>query len=151
MDKYIQTYMKLRKKYDKLMEGRHGFDKLSRDLLVLWFVVMLLNGFIRNKWVSLVSLICPIISVLRALSVNDVKRGIENRKYLEILKSVRKSFLLLTKKFHDRKTYKYVKCKNCDAVIRVKRVGGKHIVACPKCRKEFAVRIIGKNKNSEGM
>lgn len=40
----------------------------------------------------------------------------------------------------DRKNYKYVKCKNCGATLRLKRRKGTHIATCPRCKENVRVR-----------
>ena len=137
----MQYYIKLREKYGKLLEGRHGIDSLSRDLLIAWLVIGFLNGFIRSGIVTLAALLLPIVSLLRIFSKNDVRRGIENRKYLSARKKTADFFKLSARKFKERKTHKYYKCSNCSAVIRVKREKGEHTVVCPKCGKELHVKI----------
>ncbi len=141
MQKYLQYYAKLREKYEKLMEGRHGFDTLGRDLLILWFITGFLNGFIRSRIITLLSLLCPLTVLLRMFSTNSVKRSKETRKYLELKENAAEFFKLSYRKFQERKTHKYYRCKNCSANIRVKRVKGEHTVVCPKCGKEFRVKI----------
>ena len=141
MQKYLQYYAKLREKYEKLMEGRHGFDTLGRDLLILWFITGFLNGFIRSRIITLLSLLCPLTVLLRMFSTNSVKRSKETRKYLELKENAAEFFKLSYRKFQERKTHKYYHCKNCSANIRVKRVKGEHTVVCPKCGKEFRVKI----------
>ena len=137
----MQYYLQLKEKYDKLMEGRHGVDSLSRDMLLLWFVVGFLNGFFRSRIVSLVSLLLPLLALLRVFSTNSVKREIENRKYLGIRKSTVDFFKLSKRKFNERKTHKYYKCSNCSAQLRVRREKGEHTVVCPKCGKELHIKI----------
>lgn len=141
MQKYFQYYNKIREKYNKVTEGRHGFDSMCRDILILWVILGFINGFVRSRIFSLVSLLCPVFAIWRTFSTNDVKRSIENRKYLEYRKKAFEFFKLMYKRIKEFKTHRYYTCKNCSAVIRVKRVKGEHTVACPKCRKEFSVRI----------
>ena len=45
------------------------------------------------------------------------------------------------RKFKERKEYKYLKCPFCKAQLRVRNQKGDHGVRCPKCRKEFRVKI----------
>ncbi len=42
----------------------------------------------------------------------------------------------------DRKTHKYVKCKNCGATLRLKRRKGTHTATCPKCKGIVKVRSL---------
>lgn len=123
------------------MEGRHGVDSLSRDMFIAWFVIGFLNGFFRSLIVTLSALILPVVALLRVFSTNSVKRGIENRKYLDIRKKAADFFKLSSRKFKERKTHKYYKCSNCSAQLRVRREKGEHTLVCPKCGKELHVKI----------
>ena len=138
----VMEYLtQLKMKYDKLMVGRYGLDKLSGDLFVLWLVIGFVNSLIRSRIVTLVALILPILAVARMLSQNTVKRSNENRKYLKLRNKVIEFFKLQYRKIKERKTHRYYKCKNCSASLRVKRKKGEHTVVCPKCGKEFKVKI----------
>lgn len=140
----MQYLAELRAKYLKLMDGKYGFDKLNRDLIFLWFIIGFLNGFFRIRIVSLVSLVLPLVAVLRMFSTAVYKRSNENRKYLEIKAKLTEFFKIQYLRIKERKTHKYYKCKNCSAYIRVKRKPGEHYVDCPKCGKEIKVKIFGK-------
>ncbi len=131
----------LKAKYDKLMEGRHGVDSLSRDCLIVWFIVGFLNGFIRSRIVAIASLLLPLFALLRIFSTNDVKRAAETRKYLELRNNAAEFFKISYRRIKERKTHKYYKCKNCSSYLRVKRKKGEHTVVCPKCGKEIRVKI----------
>ncbi len=126
------------------MEGRHGFDTLSRDALAAWFILGFLNGFIRSRILMLVSLLLPLSSLLRAFSANTVKRTAECRKYLRLRSGAAEFVKISRKRFSERKTHKYYRCKNCSAYLRVRKKPGSHIVVCPKCGKEIRVKIRGR-------
>ena len=40
----------------------------------------------------------------------------------------------------DRKNFKYVKCKNCGATLRLKRRKGTHTATCPRCKANVRVQ-----------
>lgn len=141
MQNYMELLMKARKRYEILMQGRHGFDTLSGDLLVLWLVLGFIGGFIRSGIYSAAILAVPAAAVLRMLSKNLERRQIENAKYLKLRHSFVKGVQMRYRMFTERKTHKYYKCKNCSSYIRVKKITGEHTVACPKCGKEFRVKI----------
>ena len=130
-----------KEKYLKFMDGKYGFDKLNRDMLFSWFIIGFLNNFFRSRIVSLLSLLLPLGAALRVFSTAVYKRSNENRKYSELKKKFVDWVKLSVRKFKERKTHKYYKCKNCSAYIRVKRKPGEHTVDCPKCGKEIKVKI----------
>lgn len=137
----MQYILTLRQKYEKLMAGRYGFDTLSGDALVLWFVTGFINGFVRSRIFALAALLLPIFAGVRMFSKNIAKRSAENEKYLSFRRKAADFFKLSYKKFSERKTHRYYKCSNCDAQLRVKREKGRHTVVCPKCGKELHVKI----------
>ena len=137
----MQYIMKLRASWEKLMEGRYGFDTLSGDLLAAWVITGFINGFIRSRIFSLVTLILPIAALLRMFSTKEEKRRAANRRYLGFRKGVIEFFKVTFKRCKERKTHKYYKCSNCSAYLRVKRKKGEHTVVCPKCGKELHVKI----------
>ena len=137
----MQYLAELRAKYLKLMDGKYGFDKLSRDMLILWFAVGFVNNLFRSRIVTLVGLVLPIVVGLRMFSTAVYKRSNENRKYLEIRGKFAEFFKIQYLKIKERKTHKYYKCKNCSSYFRVKRKPGEHYVDCPKCGKEIKVKL----------
>lgn len=137
----MQYIMKFKAGYEKLMEGRYGFDTLSGDLLVVWVITGFINGFVRSRIFSLCALALPVAAALRMLSTKTEKRRAANRKYLKYRKGAAEFFKITVKRFKERKTHKYYKCSNCSAYLRVKRRKGEHTVVCPKCGKELHVKI----------
>ncbi len=137
----MQFFAEMNMKLRQFMDGRYGFDTLSRDMFILWLITGVINVFIRSRVFMLVALIIPILAVLRMLSRNINKRSLENRKYLEIRKKVINFFKVQYRRVKEYKTHRYYKCKNCHAYLRVRRKEGVHMVRCPKCGKEFQVKI----------
>ncbi|MBQ1389514.1 MAG: hypothetical protein IIY78_07795 [Clostridia bacterium] len=144
MQELFKTINSIKQKYDKIMDGKHGIDSLSRDMLILWFVLGFINGFVHSKKLTVISLLLPILSLTRAFSANTVRRTAECRKYLSICGKIKEFANITRKRFSERKTHKYYKCKNCSSYLRVKKKPGKHTVVCPKCGKELHIKISGK-------
>lgn len=137
----MQYLARLKMKYDKLMYGKYGLDKLGRDMLILWLIIGFINALFRSRIVMLVALILPILTAVRMFSDNIVKRTKENLKYLSVRTKVIDFFKLRYRMIKEFKTHRYYKCKNCSAYLRVPRKKGEHTVGCPKCGKEFEVKI----------
>ena len=47
----------------------------------------------------------------------------------------------LYKQQKNDKCHVYRKCPNCKAVLRLPNKVGKHTTVCPRCNKEFKVRV----------
>ncbi len=137
----MQYFLQIKSKYDRLMQGRHGFDTLTGDVLVLWLICGFINGFVGSRIAAFVILVFPVFAFWRMFSKNLAKRSAENEKYLGFRRKAVESFKLSKRKFDERKTHKYYKCSNCDAQLRVRREKGEHTVVCPKCGKELHVKI----------
>lgn len=137
----MQFLLQLKRKYDKLTEGKYGFDTLGRDMMILWVIIGFLNRFIRSRIVEFAALVLPVLALLRVFSEAVYKRSNENRKYLEIREKVFQFVKIHFMMIKESKTHRYYKCKNCSSYIRVKRKKGEHYVDCPKCGKEIKVKI----------
>ena len=55
-----------------------------------------------------------------------------------ISRALNKTRINIMKK--DKKNYKYFKCKNCKAQLRVPKGKGKINVTCPKCKTKFSAK-----------
>ena len=123
------------------MQGRYGNDQLNNFLLILWFIIYAVNLFVRSWIFNLGGLLIVSLCLYRTLSKNITRRMWENNKFLPIYNKVKNFFSIQFKRIKDFKTSSYVKCPDCKAQLRVKRIKGVHTVRCPKCRKEFKKRI----------
>lgn len=133
----------LRLKYEKLMCGRNGIDKIGLDAVMLWLIISVFNTILfRSRVVSLIALLLPIYALFRMLSKNTDKRRDENLKYLRFRTKAIEFFKVQFRRIKEIKTHRYYRCKNCSSYLRVKRKKGVHTVCCPKCGKEFKVKII---------
>ncbi len=122
------------------MQGRYGFDELSRFLAIAGLVLLLLSRVPYLGILYFLAFVLLIWSWFRGFSKNKYKRQIERQKYLTIKNGVKQKILLLRNIWRDRKTHKYIKCPQCKAIVRIGRPGkGKTItVGCPKCKQEFS-------------
>lgn len=121
--------------FQKWMQGRYGYDELSKFLMTLSIIFMFLS-FIRIFWfMYFLALACLVWVVFRCYSKNITKRIIEREKFLKITEKPRKFFSLQKMKWKDRKTFKYFKCSGCGANLRVPKGKGKIEITCPKCHR----------------
>lgn len=125
----------------RFMEGRYGDDNLNVFLLVLWLILELIWMISRSWVIGIVAILLVMLTIYRSFSKNIQKRMYENRKFMKVVNFLKKKFMLLKKMWNDRDTYKYIKCPNCKAQLRVKKVKGDHRVHCPKCGKDFRKKI----------
>lgn len=142
-------------KYMMFMQGRYGSDSLNKFLAVVLIVIWVINifsglfiwmlpwqaGMTIRIILSVLSLATAGFLVFRFLSRNINRRIAENRKFVSLYTPAKQWFKLNIRKFKERKEYKYVKCPDCKAQLRVKNIKGKHTICCPKCKKEFTKKI----------
>ena len=135
-------------KISRFMAGRYGNDELNRFLNIATLVVLILT-FFQRLWPPLgylyyLGLALLIYSIFRSLSKNRNARLKERATYLKASNSVKKFFRKIkgffkiqTRRFKERKTYKYFTCPTCKTTIRVPKGHGKVQISCPKCRTTF--------------
>ena len=135
----------------EFMSGRYGFDQFGRFLFLVGFVTGMAGMFlflVPFRWVRILFYVlnhfCYIYAIFRIFSRNIQKRTLENERYIKI----RNQVLPFIEKKTDR-NYVYKKCPKCGAMLRLKRIKGKHITQCPKCGIKFNVRIFIQYKQRE--
>ncbi|MBR2012897.1 MAG: hypothetical protein IJ995_01600 [Clostridia bacterium] len=123
----------------RLMAGRYGVDQLGRALLWVYLGLAIVALVVRPLYYMALALM--VWMMFRIFSKNIYKRQSENQKYLRLSGKVRGWFALQKNKFRDRKTHRYRRCPYCKATLRLPNKKGKHTVCCPKCKKDFQVKI----------
>ena len=131
--------MKFREKFARFMAGRYGVDQLNKDLLWFYLILAILSMFVR--YLHFLTLACMIWMFFRMFSRNVQKRWAENNKYMTYRNKVTGWFGLQKRKWNDRKTHRYRKCPHCKATVRLPYKKGTHTVSCPRCHKDFQVKI----------
>lgn len=132
--------MKFRDRMVRFMYGRYGADHLGRALIWVSLAFSIL-GMFTLPWFSLISMALLIWMMVRMFSKKIYQRQKENAVYLRLTAKPKNWFKLQKNKLRDRKTHAYKKCPHCKATLRLPKKKGKHTVCCPKCRKDFEVRI----------
>lgn len=137
-----------RSKIIRFMQGRYGFDQFSRFLFLLSLVFWVLCFFARfTPWhwlyavFSALNTILYITAFFRIFSRNIVSRTLENERYLQFRSRALPKLDRIKAEMSDRE-HVFRNCPSCGALLRLKKVKGKHTTQCPKCGKKFPVRII---------
>ena len=137
-----------RNKLSQFMQGRYGFDRLSRLLvlisLVFW-ALCFLSRLTPWHWLgtvfSVLNTVMYLIALYRILSRDIAARTLENERYLQFCSRALPTFYRIKAGFSDR-SHAYRSCPACGALLRLKKVKGKHTTQCPKCGKKFKVKIV---------
>ena len=122
------------------MQGRYGQDELNQVLLWSALGLTLLGSILKVELFSVLAMPLLIWSLIRCYSRNIHRRREERAAWLRFWRKIRDFFALQKRRWTDRKTYKYFRCKNCGAVMRVPKGKGKLRITCRQCRREMTKR-----------
>ena len=128
---------KIKEGLRRLMVGRRGPDELSLALLVLGVVLSMLSSITRIGLFYLVSLVAYGFSIYRMFSRKIEKRYAENAKFLTLWRGWRSSLKQFVNRAKNMRKYKYYKCPQCHAWLRLPRKVGEVTVTCGKCHSSF--------------
>ncbi len=131
-----------RYRLQQLFYGRYGSDQLNVAIIILAVCLSIINLFFHSGILYLLSVALLVVALLRTFSQNLSKRRRENEKFLKIARKFgygKKSGYYQNEYYTSADTvqYKYFKCKNCKAQLRVPKGKGKITITCPKCRASF--------------
>ena len=132
--------MNFRYKLMQFMYGRYGTDELSYALLIFGSILSFVNVFIRSGILQLVVYAVIIYAIFRVLSRNLEARRKENRFFKEKINFLKNKQELYKTRKKD-KCHVYKKCPMCKAVLRLPHRIGEHTTVCPRCGKEFKVKV----------
>lgn len=129
----------MKERFIRFMQGRYGVDTLNTHALYLVIFLLVVNIFINNFIIMIISYVLWFVILYRMFSKQVYKRYNENEKYLNLIKPVTMFFKLQKNRLSDRQ-HKYYRCPQCQQMVRVPRGKGKIIVTCPKCHHKFEKR-----------
>ena len=130
----------------EVLKSRYGIDELYRFSIIIVFILIIINLFIKSYIIELIEFIIIVISFLRIFSKNKERRRKENNIYLSYKNKLIKYLDYQKRKYYDRNTHMYKKCPSCRQKIRLPLKKGKHKVKCPKCKNTFEVKC---NRNEK--
>lgn len=132
--------VRMKEKLMYFMQGRYGFDQMSRFTSGLALFFMVLTLFLPNNFIYLFSVLLLFYSYFRIFSKNHTKRYKENQKFLKYYNPFHSFFKNQTSQVKQRKSHHIYTCSTCKQKIRVPRGKGKIQIRCPKCSNEFVKR-----------
>ena len=136
------TYMKLKERFSRWMQGRYGNDQFNNFLLVVTIVCLVLSILFSGVLATIFNILTLaglILVYYRMFSRNVYKRAAENNTYMNKTAGIRRSFGRLKSRSGDRQ-HRYFKCPQCKQTVRVPRGKGKINIRCPKCGNQFVKR-----------
>ena len=130
----------IRNFFSRLMYGRYGSDQLNIFLFVIFWLLWLVDIFVRNllasSILSTVSLVVLLIAFFRIMSRNYSRRRAENDAFLKVFGPLIHWFKRKRNQARD-KDHVYFKCPTCSQVLRVPRGKGKISITCRNCGTVF--------------
>ena len=128
---------RLRASLARFMAGRYGVDQLSYAMVVAALVLTVLGALTRLGLLTLLADALLIVSFVRMLSKNRVRRAQENQLYLQKTLGVRKGSREWLNRVKNSKQYRYFVCPKCKTRLRVPRGVGSVTITCKHCGTKF--------------
>lgn len=133
----MSFWEKFKMRVHRFMIGRNGADELSFALLIFALIASLISSFFVNVLFNLLSFVAYFLCLFRMFSRNVEKRRQENWKYVSIRQKVSMAVSQWWIRMKNLRKYKYFKCPECKALLRLPRKVGEVTVTCSKCRHAF--------------
>jgi len=132
----MQNFLyRLKSRLRAFMYGRYGQDDFSKFLLVLALLFMILSIFLRGF--STLALAVLIYTTFRMYSRNIPSRQRELYAYKRIVGKIKGFFTLRFNMIKELKTFRYFRCPQCKAWLRVPKGKGKIELTCRRCANKF--------------
>ncbi len=125
-------------KMSVFMASRYGPDALSKALSNLAIIILVASLFIRI--LSPVAVILLILCYFRIFSKNHGARQKELYAYLNIKRRVGSKIAFWKRRFKERETHKFFKCRKCKTNLRVPKGKGKIEITCKICGEKIIKR-----------
>ncbi len=126
-------WQRIKDGFRNFMAGRHGSDQLSFALLIGGLVLSLT----RIGIFYYLGLIAYIWALFRMFSRNTAKRTAENAKFLDFTRNFKTNVSQFFVRLKNMKKFKYFRCPECKARLRLPRKVGEVTVTCGKCHHQF--------------
>ena len=133
----MSFWEKVKQSFRSFMANRHGVDPFSVMLVWVGLGVYVLSAVFGSGLLSLISLAMYVYTLFRIFSRNETKRRAENLRYVQLKTKVVTGTKQAFTRFKNRKQYKYFRCPNCKAWLRLPRGTGVVTVTCGRCHNSF--------------
>ena len=132
----MSFWNKFKMNFARFMVGRYGPDELSRALTWAGLAFLVISIFGGGVF-YFIALVMYGLSLFRMFSKNATVRFKENAAYLNLKRKVVTEVKQAQTRWNNRKTYKYFRCPNCKARLRLPRNVGEVTVNCGQCKNSF--------------
>lgn len=131
---------RLARRLTAFMSGRNGIDQLGFVSLIVSLALQMIGSVTGSALLMLISLVFYGWTIFRIFARKSYRREEENKKFVtgwETLKTKCRQFFL---RLRLSREFKYFKCPQCKALLRVKRGEGEKEICCPRCQNRFRVK-----------
>ena len=115
----------------------NGPDSLGMAILITSLILTLMTRILGLGVLALLSMCLYVWAIFRMLSHNKAKRMEETRRFtqgwMKLKTELRQAFV----RMKNIRKYKYYKCPNCKARLRMPRGIGEKTVTCSQCKHSF--------------
>lgn len=115
----------------------NGPDNLGMAIIIASLVITLLTRFLGFGILALLSMCLYAWAIFRMLSHNKAKRMEENRRFTQGWMKLKTELRQAVVRMKNIRKYKYYKCPNCRARLRMPRGIGEKTVTCSQCKHSF--------------
>ena len=115
----------------------NGPDNLGMAILIASLVITLLTRFLGFGILALLSMCLYAWAIFRMLSHKKAKRMEENRRFTQGWMKLKTELRQAVVRMKNIRKYKYYKCPNCKARLRMPRGIGEKTVTCSQCKHSF--------------
>lgn len=130
-------WQKIKNSFRNFMMGRYGSDQFGLTLLIAGAVLSLISSLSRIAIFYYLGLAAYIWGIFRMFSRNTAKRAEENRKFLSFRQNFKSNVSQFFVRMKNMKKYRYFRCPECKARLRLPRKVGEVTVTCGKCHHQF--------------
>ncbi len=137
----MSFFDKFRYRFAQFMTGRYGGnDKLTRVLNITAIVLLVLSFIIRSPVITLLFYAVLIYELFRIFSRNVNARYAENQRFEVFWNRFTKEIRQGIARVKNMRDYKYFRCPNCKARLRLRRGSGEGTLTCGSCGEKFKAK-----------